>query len=225
MILQARMSSKRLPAKVILPLAGIPMSVLCAKRCVIKNVDFVLATSTDATDDILVSLFKNNNIEIYRGNLDNVLERFINIIDNKSLNNDDVVIRLTADNPVVDKYFLKEMMEIYESNKLDYLSAEPINLDQVNWPKGLSAEFIKVGLLKDSYINDTSDMNIEHVTFSIRNNIKKIDSVYDYLQLKNDHTGLILSVDNFKDYIRAERLFSNSSWNINYQTYLENSLK
>ena len=63
MILQARMSSERLPAKVILPLAGIPMSVLCAKRCVIQNVDFVLATSNDATDDVLVSLFKNNNIQ------------------------------------------------------------------------------------------------------------------------------------------------------------------
>ena len=225
MILQARMSSKRLPAKVILPLAGIPMSLLCAKRCVIKNVDFVLATSNNATDDVLVNLFKNNDIEVYRGNLDNVLERFINIIDNKSLNDDDVVIRLTADNPVVDKYFLKEMMEIYENNKIDYLSAHPVNLSQVNWPKGLSAEFIKVGMLKDSYINDKSDMNIEHVTYAIRNNIKKIYSVYDYLQLKNDHTGLSYTVDNFEDYSRVEKLFSNSQWNVNYKIILENNSK
>ena len=79
------MTSSRLPAKVMLPIAGLPMSLLCAKRVMDKEFDFILATSSDSTDNILENLFKKNNIEFYRGNLKNVLERFVNIIDYKKI--------------------------------------------------------------------------------------------------------------------------------------------
>ena len=220
-ILQARMTSSRLPAKVMLPIAGLPMSLLCAKRAMDKEYDFILATSLDSTDNILENLFKKNNIEFYRGNLKNVLERFVNIIDYKKYKDSDVVIRLTADNPVVDKYFLTEMKAVYETKNLDYLSAEPENLKNINWPKGLSAEFIKAGLLRESYYEDKSDINIEHVTYNIRNKLNKIESFNHYKRLNKSFANISVGVDDIKDYIRVENIFYNKKWDIHYEKLLE----
>lgn len=219
-ILQARMTSTRLPAKVVLPIAGFPMSLLCAKRVISKDLDFVLATSSDPTDNILENLFKKNNIESYRGDLKNVLERFVNIINDKHYKDNDVVIRLTADNPVVDKYFLMEMKEIYEKNNLDYFSAEPEILKDVNWPKGLSAEFIRAGLLRESYYSDKTNMNIEHVTYGIRNKLDKIESFNNYKKLDKSYNNISVGVDDIRDYIRVESIFCNNEWNIHYEKLL-----
>ena len=84
------------------------------------------------------------------------------------MNDNDVIIRLTADNPIVDWFFLNDMKVIYEENKFDYFSAEPTDIEKQNWPKGLSAEFFTVKMLHESFMNDNSDYNKEHVTDYIK---------------------------------------------------------
>ena len=117
-ILQARTNSARLPKKSLLPIAGVPLSLLCAKRCFSKDLEFILATSDNKTDDDLVRLFKSNNFMVYRGQLNNVLDRFIKIINIKKLYDSDVIIRLTADNPLVDIYLIKKMITIIKKVRL-----------------------------------------------------------------------------------------------------------
>ena len=82
-IIQARMSSTRLPGKVLKPLAGKPMIWHIynrAKHC--NNLDEVIvATSTDRTDDVLVDYCKSNKMKFHRGSLDNVLQRYLDILE------------------------------------------------------------------------------------------------------------------------------------------------
>ena len=104
-IIQARMSSTRLPGKVLLPLAGKPVIhhiVDRAKSC--ENIGkVVVATSVENSDNPLVEYCKKNNIEYYRGNLNNVLSRFIAIL---NLNNYDYCVRITGDCPLIHPPFI-----------------------------------------------------------------------------------------------------------------------
>ena len=127
-ILQARTNSSRLPAKSLLPVNNLPMSILAAKRAKNEFSKLVVATSNEKSDDLLCKYFEEHKIEFFRGSLNNVISRFIEISNNYKLNSYDTIIRLTADNPVVDQYLLEDMMEVWCKNNFIYMQAEPDNL-------------------------------------------------------------------------------------------------
>ena len=70
--------------------------------------DTVIATSNDSSDDILCNVFKEFNLNYYRGSLNNLSERYLLGI--KDMIDSDTIIRLTADNPLPDKYLLDELV-------------------------------------------------------------------------------------------------------------------
>ncbi|MCA6233792.1 MAG: flagellin modification protein FlmC, partial [Phenylobacterium sp.] len=94
-ILQARMSSSRLPGKVLKPLLGQPMilrQIERLRRC--RELDrIVVATSRDASDDILAATLAEAAVEVVRGPLDDVLGRFVQAADALGLHGD--LVRLT----------------------------------------------------------------------------------------------------------------------------------
>jgi len=104
-IIQARMSSSRLPGKVLKPLAGKPMIwhiVERARAC--KLVDQVIvATSTETSDDALAEYCAGANIECYRGSLNNVLSRFLAVL---GLSPHDYYVRITGDCPLIHPAFI-----------------------------------------------------------------------------------------------------------------------
>ena len=95
-ILQARMSSSRLPGKVMMPLNGEPMIYRQIER--IKQAstidEVIVATSTDPSDDSLVEFLQNQGIEVFRGSLNDVLSRFSEI---QKITKSTAIIRLTGD--------------------------------------------------------------------------------------------------------------------------------
>ena len=99
-IVQARMSSTRYPGKVLAPLAGQPMILRQLERIQrAETLDgIVVATSIDASDDQLAQLVKANGFDVVRGDLDDVLARFIKVIDQYQ---PETVVRLTADCPLI----------------------------------------------------------------------------------------------------------------------------
>jgi len=99
-IIQARMSSSRLPGKVMLPLAEKPVIGHIVERTrLCKNVgDVIVATSKEKSDDPLADYCIENNIECYRGDLTNVLSRFVDIL---KLYNYDYCVRITGDCPLI----------------------------------------------------------------------------------------------------------------------------
>tara|TARA_B100000035_G_scaffold297926_1_gene291177 strand:- start:2851 stop:3522 length:672 start_codon:yes stop_codon:yes gene_type:complete len=207
-ILQARTNSTRLPAKALLPVNNLPMSILAAERAKNNFSKMIVATSNEKSDDLLCKYFKEYEIEYFRGSLENVISRFVSIADSYKLNSGDTIIRLTGDNPVVDKYLLEDMLEVWTKNNFTYMQAQPDNLLNSNWPKGLSAEFFTYDSLIESFNNSDSPKVREHVT----TDIKLAAPRYVYGENINvDFKTKSCSVDTFEDYLHILDLFENHS--------------
>ena len=143
-IIQARMNSQRLPGKVLKNLKNVPILkwlVEAAKKVCSEN-KIVVGTSSETSDDILVEWCKKNKIDFYRGSLDNVLKRFVEI-SNKYKSK--FIIRLTADCPFIDPKVIDQILYLIKKSLADYVS----NTQNRSWPDGLDCEvFTRNALLK-----------------------------------------------------------------------------
>src|SRR5947209_12866404 len=97
-IVQARTASSRLFGKALLSVAGFPCAILATLRAANRGHCTILATSDQSSDDTLAANARNYGIEVFRGPMDNVLSRFF--LATANLSDDDVLVRLTADNVV-----------------------------------------------------------------------------------------------------------------------------
>ncbi len=136
-ILQARCSSTRFPGKVLAELHGAPMILRQVERLRLSaRIDrLVVATSMDPSDDPLEELLRSDGIEVRRGPLDDVVERFRLVVDEFS---PDHVVRLTADCPLADPGVIDEVIAVHVSDHADYTS----NVLQPTFPDRLDVECI-----------------------------------------------------------------------------------
>ena len=162
-ILQARMSSTRLPGKVLMPLAGVPMVLRQIERLRrARQMDrLVVATSTETSDDPLVTALRAADVAVYRGSLDNVLARFIGALD---ANPADHVVRLTADCPLADPDVLDAAIALHMDQSAAYTSNTP---ESFAFPKGLDVEVISASALRQAAAEASSPEDFEHVTWGI----------------------------------------------------------
>ena len=111
-ILQARMSSSRLPGKVLQEISGRPLLQYMLERLQgATQIDgLVLATTTDPSDDVLEELCRKLHLPFYRGSLHDVLDRFYQAAARFSA---DVIIRLTADCPLIDPQLLDLTVAVF----------------------------------------------------------------------------------------------------------------
>lgn len=197
--LQARTSSSRLPAKVLLHVAGMPVVVLAARRAANTGRDVLVATSAEASDDLLASVLADYQVPFFRGALANVLQRFVDA--SATLNDDDILVRLTADNLFPDGQFIDCMLEEFHRNRLDYLcSGEP----ECGLPYGMSVEITRVGLLREALIGSRTREELEHVTPFIRRRY----GARGFLGMA--HLGLSnlrCTIDTFEDYLNVAKIF------------------
>jgi len=133
-IIQARSSSSRLSRKSLMSVAGIPLVHLCEIRAKNDFSKLIAATSNEASDDDLAKMLLEAGVDVFRGSLTNVLSRFIDIADSHMLTDEDCIIRLTGDNPIVDSKFLEILRFSWEKFGLDYLSGHPADMSNSIWP-------------------------------------------------------------------------------------------
>jgi spore coat polysaccharide biosynthesis protein SpsF len=161
-VLQARMSSSRLPGKVMMPLLGEPMvmrQVERIRRC--RRIDgIVLATSTDSADDPLAQLAGGLGIPVVRGPLDDVLARYVLAIEQFE---PDVVVRLTADCPLTSPAVIDAIIEQFSTSEVDYCS----NTLTPTFPDGLDAEVVRASVLVDVAGVSDDAAEREHVTLGV----------------------------------------------------------
>ncbi|MGH6891347.1 MAG: aldo/keto reductase, partial [Dongiaceae bacterium] len=158
-VVQARTTSTRLPGKVLLPICGMPIVVLAARRAARDGIETIVATSTDATDDRLARMLQDNGIRYVRGPLDDVLARYVAATADQADN--DICIRLTSDNVFPDGDFVARLIDWAERSADGYAGftggAEGL-------PYGVAGEAVRVGLLRQAD-KDTNDLyDREHVT-------------------------------------------------------------
>ncbi len=162
-ILQARMSSSRLPGKVLMPIVGKPMIQLHIDRLKqAKKIDhLIVATSNNADDNAIAELCQSIGVECYQGNLNNVLDRFYQATVSHSSNQPAKhIIRLTADCPLASASVIDDVVEQHISQQNDFTT----NAVPHTFPDGLDVEVMSFKALKAAWQNATSDYQKEHVT-------------------------------------------------------------
>ena len=114
-ILQARMTSTRLPGKVMMKVNGSPMIHWQSKRVLeAKKIDhLIIATSVDESDDSLVDFLNNQGFSVYRGSLDDVFSRYLEI---SNIYQPASIVRLTGDCPLVMPELIDEMLEEFDKS-------------------------------------------------------------------------------------------------------------
>ncbi len=106
------MSSSRVPGKVIKPVLGRPMILCQIERIQRSNMidELVVATSIDSSDDILTEIIENSGAAVFRGSLEDVLDRFYKVA---SLINACHVVRLTGDCPLIDPAIIDDIIQMH----------------------------------------------------------------------------------------------------------------
>ncbi|EKO3891864.1 aldo/keto reductase [Vibrio metschnikovii] len=199
--IQARTNSSRLPGKVLLPISGIPMAVLAAKRSARRSsFDVRVLTSEEQSDDYLAITLARHDVACYRGSLDNVLKRFVDAL--TDMPDSTIVVRLTADNVFPDSDFIQQVVADFENRKLEYICA---NGEGSCLPYGLSAEVTRVEYLREALAASNDRFDLEHVTPYIRR--KYGESYYKATYLSEDIARLRCTVDNLDDYLQVTAVF------------------
>ncbi len=160
-ILQARMSSSRFPGKVLSPLFGEPMIFRQIERLArTRRIDrLVVATSTDGSDDTLAEACAARGVAVFRGSLDDVLDRFAGALD--LFPEAKTVIRVTADCPLADWTVVDEVIAHLEATGADYASNTPA---ERTYPHGLDVEVMRREALLDAWRDGRDPYEREHVT-------------------------------------------------------------
>ncbi|MBQ0929632.1 cytidylyltransferase domain-containing protein [Ideonella alba] len=167
-IIQARMSSSRLPGKVLKPLLGLPSIVFMAQRvrqarCVDR---LIVATSVDASDDPLAEVLAAHGIECFRGPLADVLARFHQAASHAGA---DVVLRLTGDCPLIDP----ELIDRVAALVIEGSAAYATNAVPASFPDGLDVEAMRIEALAAAAAEATLPSDREHVTPFIRREVQR----------------------------------------------------
>ncbi|MCS0674059.1 aminotransferase class III-fold pyridoxal phosphate-dependent enzyme [Cytobacillus firmus] len=173
-ILQVRVSSTRLPAKVLKPIFGKPMFLHQyerIKRSKLIN-KIVIATSDDMSDNPIEELCIKNSIDYYRGNLHDVLDRFYQTAIKYKPQH---IVRLTGDCPLMDPNVIDTVIETHLNGKYDYTS----NTLEPTYPDGLDVEIFTYQCLIEAYKMASLPSHREHVTPYIydKNNNYKLKNV------------------------------------------------
>ena len=201
-IVQARTSSSRLPGKVLKPLEGEPMILRQLERVArASSLDqIVVATSDHETDDPLAQLLQSHDIDVVNGPLDDVLHRFVLSLDTHPA---DVVVRLTADCPLISPAVIDQVVEAFHAGSADYLS----NTMEPTYPDGLDVEVVTANALRyvDEHTEDEHER--EHVTLGVyrRTDGFIIDNFRD--PSGADHSDLRWTVDTAEDYAFVEAVY------------------
>ena len=215
LIIQARMSSTRLPGKSMMPLAGKPLvyrMVERLKKC--KQIDeIVIATSDQPEDKILVDLAKELDVSYFQGNLLDVRDRYLQAAEKFQA---DYIVRIPADNPMPDAIEIDKLIGFHlEKNSSGFSS----NLAQVNnseYLDGIGAEIFSTKLLQESIARSSSQIVKEHVhrNFFDYSTQTPVDSSWCPIASPNAPAELrrpdiILDVNTMDDYTKIKRIYDN----------------
>jgi spore coat polysaccharide biosynthesis protein SpsF len=159
-VLQARMSSTRLPGKVMRPILGRPMIGLQVERLrrSARLGRIVVATSDGPEDDPLADYVETLGLAVHRGERDDVLARFHGAL--AAHGGGEHVVRLTADCPLADPEVIDAAVALHLETGADYTA----NTAGRTFPKGLDVEVCRVAALEAAWAEAEDPYEREHVT-------------------------------------------------------------
>lgn len=193
--IEARMSSSRLPGKVLLNAAGKPMLEHLVNR--LRNVpsieEIVLATTFNKMDDQLELFANKMAISCYRGSENDVMSRVIGAAEFARA---DVVVEITGDCPIIDPQIIEQTIRLFRANYADYVS----NTHVRSYPDGMDTQVFRLDTLKRSSIMTSNILDREHVTLHIRNHPEVFSQLHLVAPPEVYWPKLGLTLDELADY-------------------------
>jgi spore coat polysaccharide biosynthesis protein SpsF len=218
-VIQARMSSTRLPGKVLIKTNTAEEYTILSyllnriRPLYDKGLDIVIATSTEAEDDEIEKYVKQNfpYIMVYRGELNDVLSRYYGCVKNLDKK---AIIRITSDCPFSDPNLILDMIQEFVKSKADYIS-NTMPPEKSEFSDGFDIEIFSYKVLEECEKNlKLTNSEREHVTFAMWQN-----PIYSSVIFKNQNkTNLTykLSIDNLNDFNLFERVINEIEINLPY---------
>lgn len=195
-LIQARMSSQRLPGKVLLPLAGrtVLEQVVARVRSAQRLVAVAVVTSSEPSDDPIAALCQERKIPHYRGSLNDVLDRYYQAA--KALGCDSIC-RITADCPLIPPELINLVASEFEAGNYDY-AATNRPLGQESYPDGFDIEIIRATALEAAWKEARDPFEREHVTPFIWRHPDRFRCFFQ--RCKGDLSKVRLTLDTREDY-------------------------
>lgn len=199
-IIQARMSSSRLPQKVALDIHG---------KCLLERVvgqvrrartvdELVVATSTATDDEIVAMICARLSVDCHRGSLSDVRSRFVSVGQEWGAA---IIVRVTADNPLTEPEFIDALVGALEREP----SIGYAMMAKERTPDGSQAEAFRTQALLDTLSWDDAEYSREHVTPALRGgkSVRVVEPAPE-LELGDYFVG----IDTFENYLHINRLFA-----------------
>ena len=204
-IIQARVGSTRLPGKVIKEIDGVNtvLDYVINQVKFSKKIEKIIVATTDLIEDEVIcknlSLLK---IEFFRGSSEDVLDRYYHCAKKFSIDN---IVRVTADNPLIDPNIIDLVIDEYENNKCDYAS----NTLHRTFPYGTEVEVFSFKSLEKAWNNAKKPSEREHVTpfiYDLQNRFILINK-----EFQEDLSHLRYTIDRIEDLKLVKEIAKNIS--------------
>lgn len=202
-IIQARVGSTRLPGKVIKEIDGVNtvLDYVINQVKFSKKIEKIIVATTDLIEDEVIcknlSLLK---IEFFRGSSEDVLDRYYHCAKKFSIDN---IVRVTADNPLIDPNIIDLVIDEYENNKCDYAS----NTLHRTFPYGTEVEVFSFKSLEKAWNNAKKPSEREHVTpfiYDLQNRFILINK-----EFQEDLSHLRYTIDRIEDLKLVREIIKN----------------
>lgn len=208
-IIQGRMSSSRLPGKVLLDIAGKPMIQHVIERTKLAQTldGVIVATTIDSSDDPVAAFAASTGIPFTRGSLHDVLDRYYQAA---KAHQADVIVRITADCPVIDPNVIDQTVKLITDNwslKTDFSCNRLPPPFGRSFPIGLDVEVCTFAALERAWKESTEVFHREHVmpflyegtTFE-RNTQYALSDTYFVLRGRSQRDFSIVQLHHAPDY-------------------------
>jgi len=201
-IIICRYNSSRLPGKILKKINGKSiLSHIIQRLQSLEDLQIIVATSIESTDQPIVEYCLENDLDYYRGSLYNVAERFKKAASTFDL---DYAIRVNGDNLFIDLQAMKTMIEIAKTGEYDFIS----NVKNRTFPAGMSIEIVKHTFYERIFQNLDTDYYKEHVTIYLYENENCGEFYFHYNTKCPAAQGLKIAIDTKEDFQNAVEIVS-----------------
>ena len=191
-IIQARMTSTRLPGKVLMEVMGRPLLSYQIERLRFsKRIDsIIIATTTNKEDDQIGELAQKEELNFYRGSEDDVLDRYYRAAKEYKVKH---IMRLTADCPLISPEVCDSIAKTYFESGVDYIRTGE------SFAEGLDCEVIGFRVLTQAWFEAKLKAEREHVTLYIRNHPELFKTMVK--ENETDDSRYRITVDEEEDFL------------------------
>jgi spore coat polysaccharide biosynthesis protein SpsF len=199
-IIQARMTSTRLPGKVLMEVMDRPLLSYQIERLRFSKMidNIIIATTTNKEDDPIIELAQKEGLDFYRGSEDDVLDRYYHSAKKYNVKH---IMRLTADCPLIQPDICDSIANAYFESNVDYIRTGK------TFAEGLDCEIFSFSALEKAWKNAQLKSEREHVTLYIRNHpelfaIKTVEN-------GTDDSKYRITVDQEEDFLVIKAIIEN----------------